>query len=139
MPMKKVCKNKSFRGKLKENQGRILGSILTAGILATSITSVAKANDDSISVQPRSYYYFNNYYTNNPNAADPGNQNFYYVRNIKNTMKGKYLYGEYKRLVIKRYGYVDKNKNYVFLYDNKIYQRHIYTHKGQIVNIRLLY
>ena len=53
VPMKKVCKNKSFRGKLKENQGRILGSILTAGILATSITSVAKANDDSISVQPR--------------------------------------------------------------------------------------
>ena len=54
-------------------------------------------------------------------------------------MKGKYLYGEYKRLVIKRYGYVDKNKNYVFLYDNKIYQRHIYTHTGQVVNIRLLY
>ena len=34
---------------------------------------------------------------------------------------------------------VDKNKNYVFLYDNKIYQRHIYTHTGQVVNIRLLY
>ena len=58
---------------------KITGSILTAGILATGITSVVKANEDSISVQPRSYYYFNNYYTNNPNAANPGNQNFYYV------------------------------------------------------------
>lgn len=118
---------------------KLTSSILVGGILVSGLSTNANAEDNSVSIQPRSYYYFNNYYTNNPNAANPGNQSYYYVRNIKNTIKGQYLYGQYKRLVIQKYGYVDKNRNYVFLYDNKIYQRHIYTHKGQVTNIRLLY
>ncbi|MBP1155710.1 MULTISPECIES: hypothetical protein [unclassified Paenibacillus] len=43
-----------------------------------------------------------------------------------------------KPLVIKRYGSVNKKSSYTVSYRNKVIQRHVYSHTGSVVNLKLV-